>query len=552
MLETQSVSPTETKTVAVDTVMPPGYSLVPTVVRTNRERIRAIKANLNLLNQHIRSIDESFSNLEKRIACFALLAHCARALRAMDDLVKKEVKEDKQTAIVIALEHSRKKVERFRMHLTRELEGTTVDRPQPSDEDGPTAVIAGFGPTGAATAVAFLKHKEFKGRVVVISDKYAEFPTRSGNLGLFAMSMYLDTLGISYSSYEKLKIFFTVRNHVQPSIKHLDIAGRAIYLAYGGKIVQGRVNSYDQMSLSKDEKHLDLTLNTEEDTIGKTIFNLSCMIMTTGYKAFYPDGMKREQLSSAPCRKRIKHTQVNVLISSALLLDKLRRLMNRVSLVGFYSNTTRTQSIFFTKVQLFLFLTTEENSVLEAVVSQYHLSAEQKALLKLKLYVDYLNKGPLDWSGLMLRDQIKSGKRLCSEYEGAQLTAPDQKIVALSAPKTSTEDDGEADFKSTTKTVTTWAGASAMPSILVNGLFAQQAAIQGIEVANQLVETNFAPGRHGAPIKAHFDKVTQEMIEKIEQENNKYPDQSKQLKRFLRPLMPRVETPLCQDSCRLL
>ncbi len=538
VLKDQSVSLAETKTAAVDTVMPPGYSLVPIKVRTHEERIEAIISNFILLDRHAQSINESFTNREKRIAYYALLAHCARVLRAIDDLVKKEVREDKRVALTMKVWTLRWQVEAFKVYLTTTVERIIAKRPQPSGENRLPVAIAGGGPAGSATGVAFLGHEEFKGRVVVVSDKYAEFPTRSGSLADNAMEEYLSVLGISASSYQKLQIFFTVREHISLSIKHLDIAGRAIYLADGGEIIQGRVDSYDQLSLSKDKQHLDLTLNIEGGARGKTIFNLSCMIITTGYKAFYPHGIKREQLPSAPRQERIKNVQVNVLVSASLM-DNLKKLMNKFSFIGFNLNEKQIegQPPFFIKVQFFLFLTVKENGVLEDVVSQYSLSAEQKILLKLKLYVDFLNKGALNWSELMLRDQIKSGKHLCYEYEGPQATAPDQKIVALSAhTATFARDSGQTDFKSTTKTVMAWAGAAAMPPSMIYGLFAGRAATQGMEIANQLVETNFAEGEHSARIKDHFDRVRQEAIKDIAW-RNQHPDQSEPLKTFLSPLM---------------
>ncbi len=535
MLQDPSVS-SETKMAAVDTVMPPGYSLVRRKSRTGTERVQAIRVNLELLNKLAQSIGPDFSNLERRIAYYALLFHDARTLRAINDL---ETRENKQAAIVEALEPLRQEVDTLSISLTAELKKTTVGR-----RDGLPVVIFGVGPAGFCAAVTFLNDEEFKGRVIIISDKYAEFPTRSGVLDSSATQAYAQALGISGASYEKLEIFFTIRQHLELSIKHVDIAGRAIYLALGGEIVQGRVDSYDQMSLPQGKQYLSLTLNAEEGSQEKIIIpNVSCVFNTAGFNTFYPGEIKRQQLSKVPPKERIKSIKADVLIPAKFFLQ-----LRPLALAGFsfflipiLKEEIFSDSIFLVKTQFFLFLTTKENDVLERVVSRYNLSPEQRILLKLKLYIDYLHSvqggagAALDWSGLVLRDHIKLGKQFCCEFDGSEGTAPPQKIVTLFWRSQAS------------KTVATWAGASAMPPVL-NGKFIQYAAVQAKKIVDQLVETKFAPGEHAEGARAHFDGVIQKVSKRIAGENREV-DTSADLTIFLKRRMERSPG---QDGCRLL
>ena len=537
VLETQSVS-SEIKTVAT---MPPGYFLVPTKRRTNAERIQAIRHNFNLLNKLVESIDETYLDFEKSIAYHASAFQCVRTVKAMDDLVRRETREGERVVIVTKLEPLRKEVEEFNKGLIEHIKSVTVDRPQLPGKNCYNVVIVGAGPAGWAAAVAFLRHEGFtEDRVVVVSDKYAEFPTRSGALNPLAMQDYVCKLGVTLDSYNKLKLFFTVRAHLMPSIKHVDIAGRAIYSALGGRIVRGRFDSYDQLSLPVGKKYASLTLKADEKEGAPvtTLSNLSCILITMGFNALFPNGIKREPVPLVPLKERVKSVQSNVLIPT-LLWPALHRLRGG-SFQWFNlgeEKTVQKSSVSFMKAQLFLLLTIKENSVLEEVLSQYNFAGEegqqQRILLKLKLYLDCLNKhlygSTLNWSGLRLRDPIKLGKSACYEFEGTQATAPARKIVTLFAPQTTGKQPIE------TKTVATWAGAAAMP-FLLNGSFTERAATQAIEVVDYLIKYEFTPREFETGPDTTFNQVTQQVIEHTEWENC-CPDQSKHLNTFLSPLI---------------
>lgn len=144
------------------------------------------------------------------------------------------------------------------------------------------------------------------------------------------------------------------------------------------------------------------------------------------------------------------------------------------------------------KVQLFPNLTTKENDILNSLADNHpglkkmngKEKVEAKIILKLQLFLEFLGKKAkipcdiIDLNEMVLRDQIKQGKDLCREFKIYKASAPPQEIIEL--PET--------------RTVATWVGAAALPTIL-NGQFVWRGVTHAESVIKHLVDHDFKTGK---------------------------------------------------------
>lgn len=478
-------------------------SFIRRLTRTPNQRISALEANNSKLMGKLTALRLAvLPPLEKRVAYFALLHHVQRFQRALEDLPKRIVAESKGVSKLTDAEEKRIANTKEQLQITKQkLEESFKEQcpALPEQKKYPsTIMVAGAGGIGYFAAVKLKRlEKKHQSNVVLVSDKYADLPTRSGLVNQAAVLKYCEGLGLSTDEKHLFELmrFVALRGHPRLSIKHMDMIGRCVYQAIGGEIKNGKINLHD----IKQEKKAELpsvTVVSEHDKEKKTIVtDVRCVVNAMGVNADYPEGVTRKPLVTNPIL-RTQCMQLNLRVSTALA-EKLVKLRDH------YKKVDRKSCIVTMKghakpggqhnLQLYPLLTEQESKVLDNVVAKYadfyrrpELSESQqeetRLLLKTLLFIDFLEIRAgseltlKDLAEISLRDQIKLGKHLCSAFEIPQPTAPIMEVCSI--PKTNA--------------VTTWVGAAALPPIL-NGVFMQYALYHANAVIDEIVKNEFKP-----------------------------------------------------------
>lgn len=556
--------------------------------RTIDDRLSAIRRDINALEILVGKIDEQkFEDLEQRVALFILNGHAERIHRALVDLSQKSDWNVKSTS------EDKDILEKISTQLIETSERIKKKLPENESKEGESAVVvAGAGPIGYYSAISLLKHSDKHDcNIVLVADKYANFPTRGGTINPWVLGDYAISLGLGnhlkvdinakHLYLQKLLDYVTLREQGDYSIKHLDMLGHATYLALGGKIISGTIDwNKIQQDHHKNDGFATVNImpdNKKEDDCTQ-IQEVRCIVNAMGANAAYPNNIKRKELQSDEDKQVSRNhcAQVNVSLSPPLF-EKLIQLRDcnyskgDLSFVPFFMHgyflrpynempsepqkgivyvkdwnknneieyTVKTPSgkivtdkiskdkfnivgglpdIFsfqFTsailkitsekghtnygkkdkngnyKVQLFYNLTKNESDLLDKLVEdRFKISSDRglddiqktelRVTLKMQLFLEFLSdKANFSWviddsNVMILRDKIKMGKQLCREFKIPNPSAPPQEIVEISG----------------TKTIATWVGAAALPTI-INGRFVPTGVKHAEAVIDHLIANNF-------------------------------------------------------------
>jgi len=520
---------------------------VNSMTRTPEGRIDAVHGDLLALHALMMRDDiQALPTLEKRVAHFALLENAKRIERKIADFSEGKISNQEQKHLEDSKLTQDEQVELNDMKamlagINRYLQNSLSLIPPvltPIDEkkDVPTIMVAGAGPIGYFSAIDLLyKEEKHQAHVVLIADKYAEFPNKGGVVEPKSFQHYYEALGLSKQFQNQLIECISLRRQQIPSLKHIDMFGRAVYQALGGRIING-IFEWDKIKSVSDSSYPTAEVTPLDAEDKKTeIQRVCCVIAAMGDKSKYP-GVERKELAIKEKQKimRTQSIQLNVSMSPELA-EKLTTL-NKKNMSGhkFYASRMNTDKNTNTqKVQIHSMMTVQESKVLDELVAQQlpqylasDLNEKQQADIKLVLktffYIEFLsaqsginikNRTPLD---VMLRDQIKLGKRLCRAFEIPQPSAPPQSVEKIPG----------------TNAVATWVGGAALPPI-INGKFISYGVDHAAAVINHLLETNFTAGKLDKTLAGEAYQTWLEEVNKfIEKEQKNGKDMSKAMKSY--------------------
>lgn len=478
------------------------------MTRTKSEQISALQKVIGDIDKLLPKMDPSFTNFEKRVAHLALLEHVKRVEHAIENMLEPEQKSPEASfAPQKALQHLNENLKLVKEKINNSL----IKIPKPDAIEAktsqPSILIAGAGPIGLFAGMYLLLQQKHQLPVKIIADHHALLPVKNGSIDENAIYYCLNLLGLMTRNNQpeqrhirqQLLTFITLRRQPFYSLKHMDLLSTVCYLALGGDIVNG---TFDWKDIQKIEGTPFPSVSiTPLQKGGKKIeiTAVRCVIHAMGIGNNYPPQITRQPVVLDDKSEQIMRThgiQINITVpfqyavKLSKLDDCLLKQTNQTCKMFQLLDKTKIN----TKIQIYLFLTENENELLNNVLDQQfseflnqHRDDREKdirLILKTLLYIDFLStKVGIDLKieesiDIIIRDQIKKGKPLCSEFKLPQPTIPPQEVFSLAGT------DG----------VTTWIGAAALPPV-INGLFMPYAVKHTTDVLKGLIINGFKPGK---------------------------------------------------------